>query len=48
MMASLTLVRLQSIKMDLPTATAAHRDFKPDIITWRWTERAMSLSSAGR
>ncbi len=32
MMASLTLVRLQSIKMDLPTATAAHRDFKPDII----------------
>ncbi|MGA4645130.1 ExbD/TolR family protein [Limisphaera sp. 4302-co] len=32
MMASLTMIRLQSIKMDLPTATAATRDFKPDII----------------
>ena len=32
MMASLTMIRLQSIKMDLPTATMATRDFKPDII----------------
>ena len=27
----LTMIKLQSIKMDLPTATAASRDFKPDI-----------------
>ena len=32
MMASLTMIRLQSIKMDLPTATTATRDFKPDIV----------------
>ena len=32
MMASLTMIRMQSIKMDLPTATAATRDFKPDIV----------------
>src|SRR5882757_606639 len=32
MMASLSMMRLQSIKMDLPTATTAKRDFKPDII----------------
>ena len=32
MMASLTMIRLQSIKMDLPTATMATRDFKPDIV----------------
>jgi biopolymer transport protein ExbD len=32
MMASLSMIRLQSIKMDLPTATAATRDFKPDIV----------------
>jgi biopolymer transport protein ExbD len=32
MMASLTMIRLQSIKMDLPTATTAKKDFKPDII----------------
>jgi biopolymer transport protein ExbD len=32
MMASLTMIRLQSIKMDLPTATMASRDFKPDIV----------------
>src|SRR5438045_6455163 len=32
MMASLTMIKLQAIKMDLPTATAATRDFKPDII----------------
>jgi biopolymer transport protein ExbD len=31
-MASLTMIRMQSIKMDLPTATAATRDFKPDIV----------------
>jgi biopolymer transport protein ExbD len=31
MMASVSMIRLQSIKMDLPTATAASRDFKPDI-----------------
>ena len=31
-MASLTMIRMQSIKMDLPTATMATRDFKPDII----------------
>jgi biopolymer transport protein ExbD len=32
MMASLTMIKMQSIKMDLPTATMATRDFKPDII----------------
>lgn len=32
MLASLTLIRLKSIKMDLPTATQATRDFKPDIV----------------
>src|SRR6266498_6134797 len=32
MMASLTMIKLQSIKMDLPTATAASRDFKPDML----------------
>src|SRR5258706_2802324 len=32
MMASLSMMRLQSIKMDLPTATTAKRDFKPDIV----------------
>ena len=32
MMASLTMIKLQSIKMDLPTATATTRDFKPDIL----------------
>jgi biopolymer transport protein ExbD len=32
MMASLTMIRMQSIKMDLPTATTASRDFKPDIV----------------
>ncbi len=30
MMASLTMIKLQSIKMDLPTATATTRDFNPD------------------
>jgi len=32
MMASLTMIRMQSIKMDLPTATMATRDFRPDIL----------------
>ena len=32
MMASLSMIKLQSIKMDLPTATAATRNFKPEII----------------
>src|SRR5437870_5417949 len=32
MMASLTMIRMQSIKMDLPTATMATKDFKPDIV----------------
>ncbi|MEW6157480.1 MAG: biopolymer transporter ExbD [Verrucomicrobiota bacterium] len=32
MMVSLTMIKMQSIKMDLPTATAAQRDFKPEII----------------
>lgn len=32
MMVSLTMIRMQSIKMDLPTATQAQRDFKPDIV----------------
>ncbi len=32
MMASLTMIKLQSIKMDLPSAVAASRDFKPQIL----------------
>lgn len=32
MMVSLTMIKMQSIKMDLPTATQANRDFKPDIV----------------
>ena len=32
MMVSLTMIKMQSIKMDLPTATQATRDFKPEII----------------
>lgn len=32
MLASLTMIRLQSIKMNLPTATQATRDFRPDIL----------------
>ena len=31
-MVSLTMIKMQSIKMDLPTATQASRDFKPDIV----------------
>lgn len=32
MMVSMTMIKLQSIKMDLPTATQSTRDFKPDIV----------------
>ncbi|MFN7139894.1 MAG: ExbD/TolR family protein, partial [Limisphaerales bacterium] len=32
MMVSMTMIRMQSIKMDLPTATQAQPDFKPDIL----------------
>src|SRR6476619_5083393 len=32
LLASLSMMRLQSIKMDLPTASTAQRDFKPDIV----------------
>jgi biopolymer transport protein ExbD len=32
MLASLSMMKLQSIKMDLPTAATAKRDFKPDIV----------------
>jgi len=32
MMASLSMIKMQSIKMNLPTATQATRDFKPDIL----------------
>jgi biopolymer transport protein ExbD len=32
MMVSLTMIKMQSIKMDLPTATQAKRDFKPEIL----------------
>lgn len=32
MLASLSMIKLQSIQMDLPTATMAKRDFSPDIV----------------
>src|SRR2546422_2008419 len=32
LLASLSMLRLQSVKMDLPTAVTAKRDFKPDIV----------------
>ena len=32
MLTSLSMIRMQSIHMDLPTATVAQRDFKPDIV----------------
>jgi len=32
LMASLSMMRLQSVKLDLPTAVTAKRDFKPDIL----------------
>src|SRR5438034_2818800 len=41
MMASLTMIKLQSIKMDLPQAVAATRDFKPQILN-------ISLDELGR
>jgi len=32
MMTSLSMIKMQSIKMNLPTATQASRDFKPEIV----------------
>src|SRR5438094_816464 len=32
LLASLSMIRLQSVKMDLPEAKTAKRDFKPDIL----------------
>ena len=32
MMASLTMIKMQSIKLDLPTATKAEPTFKPDLV----------------
>ncbi len=32
MLASLSMIKLESVKMDLPSATTAKRDFKPDIV----------------
>ena len=32
MLASLSMIRLESVKMEYPTATTAKRDFKPDIV----------------
>src|SRR5437868_5346108 len=32
LLASLSMMRLQSVKMDLPNARTAQRDFKPDIV----------------
>jgi biopolymer transport protein ExbD len=32
MLASLTMIRMKSVKMDLPSATTAKKDFKPDIV----------------
>jgi biopolymer transport protein ExbD len=32
MLASLSMMRVQTVKMDLPTATVARPDFKPDIV----------------
>ena len=32
LLASLSMMRLQSVKLDLPTAVTAKRDFKPDIL----------------
>ncbi|MBM3879142.1 MAG: biopolymer transporter ExbD [Verrucomicrobia bacterium] len=41
MMVSLTMVKMKSLKMDLPTATEASRDFKPDVIN-------IDIDDAGR
>jgi biopolymer transport protein ExbD len=40
MLASLSMIRLQSVKVALPAATMAKRDFKPDIV-------AISVDRAG-
>ncbi len=32
LLASLSMMRMQTVKMDLPTAVTAKRDFKPDIL----------------
>src|SRR5258708_29558113 len=32
MLASLSMIKLQSVKVDLPTASTARRDFTPDIV----------------
>src|SRR5712692_11677250 len=32
MLASLSMMRLESVKLNLPTAITAKRDFKPDIV----------------
>src|SRR5262250_2052202 len=32
LMASLTMIRVESVHMDLPTAATAGKDFKPDIL----------------
>ena len=32
MLASLSMIRLQSVKVDLPSASTAKRNFKPDIV----------------
>ncbi len=32
MLASLSMIKLESVKMDLPSAQTAKRDFKPDIV----------------
>ena len=40
MLASLSMIRLQSVKVDLPAAQMAKRDFKPDIV-------AISVDKAG-
>src|SRR5437773_12134968 len=39
LLASLSMMRLQSIKMDLPTAVTSQRDFKPDILNIALTAR---------
>ena len=31
MLASLSMIKLESVKMDLPNATMAKRDFKPEV-----------------
>src|SRR5215510_8051196 len=43
MLASLSMMKLQSIKMDLPTATMAKRDFKPDIVNISVEKKQINL-----